>query len=159
MKTILTAVFTLYSVSFLYSQNDIKTATDTSDPAAVVKEFLYAYINGDHERFASYLHPDVIWVQPGNNRISGVKKSKDELLSMGARMSELSAGTIKLVDVEFYTSYGNTVACVLHWKAAQPIGSVLDVKNIDIYTVENSKIVLVKVFSSDLPAEDKFWGR
>ncbi len=158
MKTILLFLVLFKVTSSSYGQaeaSDVKT----SDPVDVVKNFLSAYINGDHEKFASYIAPDVIWVQPGDNRIAGVKTSRTELLKMGAKMFELSAGTIKLSDIEYYSSNGNTVVCVLHWKAAQPTGNVLDIKNIDVYTVENSKIVMARIFSKDIRAEDDFWGR
>ncbi len=129
------------------------------EPIQVVKEFLTAYREGNHEKFTSFLHPDVVWIQPGDNRISGVKKSKTELLQMGKRMSELSERTLRLTDVKYFSVNGNTVSCLLHWKAVQPTGNILDVDNIDMYTVENGKIVMVRIFSEDIAKEDKFWGR
>jgi len=128
-------------------------------PIQVVTEFLTAYMEHNHEKFSSFLHPDVIWVQPGDSRISGVKKSKTELLQMGAKFAELSARTLKLIDVKYFSPVGNTVVCILHWTAAQPTGGILDVKNIDEYTVENGKIILAKIFSEDISQEDKFWGK
>jgi uncharacterized protein len=130
-----------------------------SSPLQVVKEFLTAYMEHNGEKFTSLLHPDVIWVQPGDNRVSGVKKSKAELLQMGAKFAELSAHTLKLVDVKYFSPEGNTVVCILHWTAAQPTGNILDVRNIDVYTVENGRIILVKVFSEDILQEDRFWGK
>jgi uncharacterized protein len=130
-----------------------------TEPIDVVKGFLSAYMEGNHEKFSSLLHPDVVWIQPGDNRVAGAKKSKAELLQMGGKMSELSARTLKLTDVKYFSTNGNTVACVLHWKAAQPTGNVLDIDNIDIYTVENGKIIMAKIFSEDILKEDKFWGK
>jgi hypothetical protein len=78
---------------------------------------------------------------------------------MGKQMGERSAKTITLAEIKFLSATGNSVACLLRWKAAQPTGVVLDVENIDVYTIENGKIVNVKVYSADLEQEDKFWGR
>jgi uncharacterized protein len=136
-----------------------KSQENLATPIQVVKEFLTAYMEHNGEKFTSLLHPDVIWVQPGDNRVSGVKKSKAELLQMGAKFAELSARTLKLVDVKYFSPVGNTVVCILHWTATQPTGGILDVKNIDVYTVENGKIILVKVFSEDILHEDRFWGK
>jgi uncharacterized protein len=136
-----------------------KSHESLSSPLQVVKEFLTAYMEHNGEKFTSRLHPDVIWIQPGDNRVSGVKESKAELLQMGAKFAEISARTLKLVDVKYFSPEGNTVVCVLHWTAAQPTGNILDVRNIDVYTVENGRIILVKVFSEDILQEDRFWGK
>jgi len=128
-------------------------------PESVVNQFFDAYKNRQHEQLESLLHPDVIWIQPGNNRIAGVKKSRVEVLAMGKSMAELSAKTIKLAELKILDANGNSVACLLRWKATQPGGNTLDVENVDIYTVENNKIVSVKVYSANIEMEDKFWGK
>ncbi len=160
MNTILILFISVTTAISVSGQNISTNPQEKStEPVQVVKDFLTAYMEKKHERFTSLLHPDVIWIQPGDNRISGVKKSKTELLQMGRKMSELSAGTLKLTDVKYYSYNGNTVVCILHWKAAQPTGSTLDIDNIDVYTVENGKIIMAKIFSEDILAEDKFWGK
>ncbi|MGE0589817.1 MAG: nuclear transport factor 2 family protein [Cyclobacteriaceae bacterium] len=151
---ILTLLAGLQSVSL---SQDLDAAD--REPLEVVKEFLTAYMAKDHAKFASYLDPNVVWIQPGDNRIAGVKRTKQELLQMGAKMAELSAGTIRLVDVEYFSVNGNTVACLLHWTGAQPPGGTLDVTNIDIYTVEHGKIVMARIYSNDIEQEDRFWGK
>jgi ketosteroid isomerase-like protein len=100
---------------------------------------------------------DIEWNQPGNNRFSGTKKSSTEVFQMVGGMLEVSASTLALTDVKVTALNGNTVACVVHWKAVKPTGVVLDVDNIDVYTVENGQIVKAKVYSADLPQEDDFW--
>ena len=135
------------------------TAPGLSAPLQVVKVFLTAYMEHDHEKFVSLVHPDVVWVQPGDNGISGVKKSKNELLEMGKKMAELSMRTLKLEDIQFFAPTGNTVVCILHWTASQPSGNVLDIRNIDEYTVENGKIVLARIYSEDIDKENSFWGK
>lgn len=134
--------------------------SNTADSAAtVVKNFLDAYRSGDHDRLIGLLHPEVIWIQPGYNRVSGTKKSREELLQMGARMAEISAHTLKLTSVETYAAEGNTVVCILHWEAVQPTGNKLNVDNIDVYTVEQGRIAMVRVFSENIEMENKFWGQ
>ena len=44
-------------------------------------------------------------------------------------------------------------------KPFNPAGAVLDVNNIDVYTVENGKIVEATVYSEDIAQEDNFWGK
>jgi ketosteroid isomerase-like protein len=134
-------------------------ASSTTEPAEVVKEFFDAYRSHNREKVAALLHPEVVWIQPGNNRLAGVKKSREEVLAMGKQMGELSDKTIQLADIRVTDTNGNSVACILRWKAAQPTGKTLDVENVDIYTVENGKIVSVRIFSADLEQENSFWGK
>jgi uncharacterized protein len=157
MKRITTLV-NFMLIFFTALAQEKSTPLNSSEPLEVVKQFLTAYASGDHTKFASLIHPEVIWIQPGDNRISGVKTSKTELLQMGAKMAELSAGTIKLTDVKYFSANGNTVVCILHWKGVQPPGGILDVDNIDVYTVEGDKIIMAKIFSQDIEQENRFWG-
>lgn len=124
----------------------------------VVTEFLNAVQVADIEQLNTLLHPDVEWSQPGNSRISGIKHSSNEVFQMVGKMFELSANTLKLTDIKSICVSGNKVACLLHWNAAQPAGGILDVDNIDVYTVENGKITKVEVFTADESKEEMFWG-
>jgi uncharacterized protein len=160
MKKILVVLITsCFSLPMFAQDVAVQANENDNDPASVVKKFLMAYMAGDHQKFSSLLHPEVVWIQPGDNRVSGVKKSKTELLQMGALMSELSARTLKLIDVKYYSANANTVVCILHWRAVQPTGLLLDVNNIDVYTVEDGKIVVARIFSENIEKEDDFWGK
>lgn len=128
-------------------------------PEATVRKFLEAYRSGDHQTFTSLLADSLTWYQPGSSRIAGIKRSKKELLMMGSMMSKLSDGTLKLKEVRYFQTSGNTVTCLLHWTAAAPYGAVLDVWNIDLYTVAEGKIMEATVYSEDIEQEDRFWGK
>jgi ketosteroid isomerase-like protein len=160
MKKLIVAIITIMII-FPTGAQPINAGPDanSADPVQVVKDFLTAYREKDHEKFASLLHPDVVWIQPGDNNVSGVKTSKEELFQMGGKMKALSAQTLTLTDVKYFSANGNTVVCILHWKAVQPTGILLDVDNIDVYTVENGKIIMAKIFSEDILKENKFWGK
>ncbi|MRS60685.1 nuclear transport factor 2 family protein [Larkinella terrae] len=127
--------------------------------AKVVSDFLTAVQKGDNATVAASLHPNIEWNQPGNNRFSGAKKSSTEVFQMVGGMLEVSAHTLELTDVKVTAVNGNTVACLVHWKAVKPTGLVLDVDNIDVYTVENEQIVSAKVYSADITQEDDFWQK
>jgi ketosteroid isomerase-like protein len=159
MKTMITFFILISLTISSKAQLSSTTNPESSEVLETVRTFLIAYQTHDRDKFVSLLHPDVVWMQPGDNRISGIKKSKAELMQMGAQLSQLSAKTLKLEDVQYFAPHGNTMVCLMHWKAAQPTGAILDVKNVDVYTVENGKIIMVKVFSEDIEAENKFWGK
>ncbi|GHN03010.1 ketosteroid isomerase [Cytophagales bacterium WSM2-2] len=156
MKNYILPVLVLCTLSVV-AQPSPSSETKSTDPATITKEFLNAVRGHDSKKATALLHPDVIWVQPGTNRLSGVKKSREEVQEMGKRMGELSDKSIELAEVRVLNANGNSVACLLRWKAVQPTGNVLDVENIDVYTIENGLIVSVKVYSADLEQENRFW--
>lgn len=142
-----------------FAQPIASSSTPVTDPVEVMKEFFDAYRDHNREKVASLFHPEVIWNQPGSNRLAGIKKSREEVMAMGKLMGELSAKTIQLAEIKILNANGNSVACLLRWTAAQPTGNILNVENVDVYTIENGKIVNVKIYSSDLRQEDRFWGK
>jgi len=124
----------------------------------VVNEFVTAVQQVDLEKLGALLHPDVKWEQPGNNRFSGRKQNSTEVFQMVGGMFEVSQNTMSLAGVKVLAVNGNSAACVLHWKANRP-GAVLDTDNIDVYTVEDGKIVAAKIYMEDMEQEDAFWGK
>jgi uncharacterized protein len=159
MRKISITIFLAVACLSAQSQPDSIAASPCATPIEVVKTFLTAYMQKDHKTFVDLLHPNVVWEQPGENSVSGVKQSKTELLQMGARMSELSAKTLTLNDVQYFSPNGNNVVCILHWTASQPTGSILDIRNVDVYTVENGKITRAKIYSEYIEKENAFWGK
>jgi len=156
MKTwIITILMAASVTSFCQSTETPAMAS----PKEVVQEMLTAYQAHNREKFMSFVHTDIVWIQPGENKLSGVKKSKDELMQMGALMGKITDKTIRLVDVKYFDATGNTVACLLHWKAGRPDRKELDILNIDVYTVENGKIIQAKIFTENAALEDQFWGK
>jgi ketosteroid isomerase-like protein len=130
-----------------------------NDAKQVVTAFLTAVQQGNNEMIDSLLNDKIMWIQPGNNRVSGLKNSKSEVFQMVGKMFELSDNTLKLTEIKSISVNGNRVACLLHWNGVQPPGGILDVDNIDVYTVENGQIIEADIFSANLAAEDKFWGK
>lgn len=123
----------------------------------VVSEFLTAVQQGNQAKLAALLHPNVEWDQPGTNRFSGVKKSSTDVFNMVGGMFQATDNSLALTDIKVLTANGNNVACLIHWKAVQPNGGILDIDNIDVYTVENGQIVKAKVYSAGIAQEDNFW--
>ena len=133
------------------------TKTMETQSMQVVNEFLTAVQQGNQVKLGSLIHPNIEWSQPGNNRFSGTKKSSGEVFKMVGGMYAASENSLALTDIKVLTANGNSVACLVHWKAVQPNGGILDVDNIDVYTVENGQIAKAKVYSADVAQEDTFW--
>jgi uncharacterized protein len=138
--------------------NQVKSNNMENSATQTVKTFLTAVQQGDQATLGALIHPNIRWNQPGSNRFSGSKKSSTEVFQMVGGMFEATANTLQLTSVKQVTANGNKVACLIHWKGAQPGGGVLDVDNIDVYTVEDGKIVEATIYSEDINQENAFWG-
>jgi ketosteroid isomerase-like protein len=165
MKSVITGcllALSSYGLGQQASNNTINNISNLrnmeNEAKIVVTEFLTAVQQGNMEKVGALVSPDIEWVQPGSNRVSGVKRSNTEVFGMIGKMFELSDSTLKLTSIKSISVNGNKVACLLHWNAAQPAGGILDVNNIDVYTVENGLITKAEIFTSDLEQENKFWG-
>lgn len=124
----------------------------------VVTEFLSAVQNGDNQKLAALIHPEIEWSQPGDNQVSGIKRSNAEVFAMVGKMFELSENTLRLNTIKSVSVNGDSAACLLQWTAAKPSGETLNVDNIDVYTVKNGQITSAEIFSADIGAENKFWS-
>lgn len=131
-------------------------ARSKSQSLEVVSSFLDAVIS-DHAKIPYLLDSLIQWHQPGNNQLAGVRSNVKEVYKLFGGFKELSAGTLTLTYWKVLAVHGNQVACLMHWQASQPVGRVLDVDNIDVYTVEKGKITKVVVYTADPEQEDKFW--
>ena len=125
----------------------------------IVRNFLTAVQTGDHPTAIALVHPNVVWNQPGNNRFSGRKISRDEVVQMIGGMTAVSAKSLRLSQFDRMSVNGERAACVVHWQAVQEAGGRLDVDNIDVYTVKNGQIVEATIYSADIRQEDDFWGK
>jgi ketosteroid isomerase-like protein len=125
----------------------------------VVTEFLTAVQKGNTEKLGTLLHPEVKWSQPGDNVVSGFKSNAGEVFQMVGEMFELSSNTLALTEIKVLAENGDSIACLVHWKAKHPNGQALDIDNIDVYTVEDGLINNVVVYSEDIDVENEFWRK
>src|SRR5215831_10105366 len=98
MKDINLIVVLILSALTTFAQPNTSPEITNADPAAFIKEFFDAYRAHNREKVSSMMHPDIMWTQPGSNRLSGVKKSREEVKAMGKAMAEISAKTIELAN-------------------------------------------------------------
>jgi len=112
----------------------------------VVTDFLSAIQNGDNQKLAALIHPEIEWNQPGQNMVSGIKRSNAEVFEMVGRMFEISGNTLRLSEIKSVTVNGDHVACLLKWNAVKPSGDALTVDNIDVYTVIGEQITRAYIY-------------
>lgn len=140
------------------AENGITQKGLTPEQETVISTFFQAVKARNHKIALPVLAEDMTWYQPGHNQFSGIKNSAKEVFDLFRGFIRMSDSTLRLDSVKVIGVNGNNVACLLSWNASQPTGKVLQVNNIDIYTIINGKIKSVTVYSEDQSKEDDFWG-
>lgn len=127
-----------------------------NSPAAVAARYFDALNRGDLDTVGALLADDVLWHQPGANRLSGDKHGKAELLPMLGEMASHSAGTFAIDRVDEIMTNGNLVAVRIHFVASRDDLSMA-MNGVDLLRIEDGRIVEAWLFSGDQDAEDAFW--
>ncbi len=126
-------------------------------PLAVARAYFDALSAKDFATVAGMFADDIVWHQPGNNRLSGTHRGRaavDEVL--GATMA-ISEGTFELAVTGAPMVNGDLVAIPVHF-SAQRDGVKLAQDGVDVVRIEGDRIAEVWLFSSVQEAEDAFWG-
>ena len=72
-------------------------------------------------------------------------------------MANACSFKFQLAEIKWLSANGSKVACLLTFKASRP-DAIMDTDSIDIYTVENGKIVEAYLYTQDNKMEDDFFG-
>lgn len=124
----------------------------------VVEKYFTALAEGRVPDAMCMLALTVKWHQPGANQFSGVHVGPESVEALIGGMMSVSEGTFKVVPTGPLMGNGQIVAVPVHFSGKRD-GEQLDQAGVDMFRVEDELIVEVYLFSSDGPAEDRFWGR
>ncbi|MCG7422845.1 nuclear transport factor 2 family protein [Micrococcus porci] len=127
-------------------------------PAEVVGAYFQNLADGNVEQAMSALDPNIEWHQPGENRFAGVHRGPEAVGALIGGMMEVSQGTFAVAPAGPLMTNGDVVAAPVRFTGRRD-GEVLDQDGIDLLTVTDGRISQVRLFSSDGPAEDRFWGQ
>ncbi|QOD42665.1 nuclear transport factor 2 family protein [Clavibacter zhangzhiyongii] len=126
-------------------------------PTTVATTYFNALAQGDIPTVMAQFADDVVWHQPGANRFSGEHHGTSDIGALLGGMMEASQGTFQLVVSGTPMLNGDDVAVPIRFSGSR--GDVaMDMSGIDLLTVRGGRIVEVRLFSEDGPAEDAFWG-
>ncbi|MNF83536.1 SnoaL-like domain protein [compost metagenome] len=122
----------------------------------VVEAYSIALSKGDIPTAFSHFSPDAKWHQPGNHQFAGTKTGLDAIGKMLGDMMGVTQGSLVIKLTGALMSNGNLVSFPVHFSGK--IGEkTIDMNGVDLFQVEDEKIVQVWLFSEDQPAEDEFW--
>lgn len=123
----------------------------------IAKTYIKAVQTNDQATLGGIISPDVIWHQPGNNQFSGTHRGMADVGPMLGRMMEVSNGTFAISRADHYMVNGDWVAITIEF-VGEVNGIILKQMGVDLIRIESSKIVEVRLFSSNQEEEDVFWG-
>jgi uncharacterized protein len=129
----------------------------SANTQTVAQHYVEAVSAKDFARLGSLFADDIVWHQPGENRISGVYRgiaAVNELL--GATMS-LSQGTFDLAITGAPMVNDDCAAIPVHF-SGQRDGVDLSMGGLDVLRVAGDQIAEVWLFSASQQDEDAFWG-
>lgn len=127
-------------------------------PVAVVESCFRALAAGQVPEAMAAFARDVVWNQPGRNRLSGRYQGPEAVARLIATTTELSQGGFRAVPTGPAMGNGELVAVPVSFSGRRE-GQVLGQGGVGLLKVQGGRITEVHLFSSDGPAEDRFWGQ
>ena len=122
----------------------------------VFKQVFSAFTNGDMDRLAGLIAPDVVWHVPGNNLISGTYTSRDSIFGCFNKIFELSNGSYQPQIHDILANDDHTVA-LLHATARQG-EKTLDQDYAFVFHVRDGQIAELWEAWTEGPAWNEFWS-
>ena len=115
-----------------------------------------AFGEGDMETLGSLYTDDVVQTMPGNNKLSGEHKGRDNVIGLYGKMAELSGGTFA-ADLKSVRTEGDKVIAV-HSAKGENGGKTLDEAETIAFSFDGDKISRLDLTTSDVAANDAFWA-
>jgi uncharacterized protein (TIGR02246 family) len=125
---------------------------------AVVRRMYEAFTAGDGEAMSQLLAPDVVWITPGDSRISGTYKGQEDVFKVFALCGEISEGTMSIELGSIKAAGANTVISDHRVTAHRHDGATLDVHETETWTVEDGRITRVDESNDNPQAMDAFFA-
>ena len=122
----------------------------------LLRKVYEAFAKGDMATLTEMFAENVVWHIPGSNRWSGEHRGRDAVFAMFAGIAELSGGTYR---VELHAALANDEhAVALSRATAGRQGKQIDLRNVNVYHLENGKIMEAWVFAEDQRLIEEFWS-
>ena len=124
--------------------------------ADVFKQLYDAFTNGDMDRLAELIAPDVVWHVPGTNLISGTYTSRDAIFGCFGKIFQLSDGSYRPQLHDILASDAHTVA-LLH-ATARHGDKTLDQDYAFVCHVRDGQIAELWEAWTEGPSWNDFWS-
>ena len=125
--------------------------------AALLRKGHEAFSRGDTDTLSQLFAEGTVWHWPGRNPLSGTHRGRDAVLSLFAKMAEMTNGTLSIdEDHDFLGSDEHAVA--LFRLSATREGKTLRANLCEVTHWYNGKLTEEWVSVDDQYAFDEFWS-
>ena len=115
------------------------------------------YAGGSGAALERLLAPDITWAVPGDNRIAGTYRGREEVFDYFARRRDLAAGTFRMERRDVLVGEGDRIAALTDGVAT--IGGVEQRwSTVGLYDVVDRQIAACWLLPLDPPAFDAIWS-
>jgi ketosteroid isomerase-like protein len=121
----------------------------------LVQHMTEAFLRGDIAAVQECLSEDIIWYFPGRSIVAGVFRGKEAVLKHLSEPRRLGA-RLELTPRAFFgdEQYG----VVLYELNTTRNGKTLTETRVMLCTIDNDKVVEIRIFTGDQYALDEFWS-
>jgi ketosteroid isomerase-like protein len=124
--------------------------------AAILQGALAAFARGDIPAVLAACHRDISCHIPGANLVSGDYNGHQEFLGFFKKLSEFSAGTIKVVPTEIFDNGSGTVLALVTISASRG-GRQISFDAVQVWRFEDGKAASLRYFYGNQAELDAFW--
>ena len=122
----------------------------------LIREGYDAFVRGDLEAVAKFLHPDARWHVAGRSPLAGVYSGHEELFALFARIFEITEGTIALSARDVLVSEDHVI--VLTTMKARRGERVLDDDGVAVFKIHDGLATEVWNFAENQDEMDSFFS-
>jgi ketosteroid isomerase-like protein len=122
----------------------------------LVKNYQAAMARQDFNAGRAYFDPDVIYIVPGNNKLSGVFKGPDKVMGYFGKLMELTSGTYKITKQKWLVN--DTKVALVTDNYAEINSKTHTWNEVIVFEIINEKKHAIEMFQDDQAALDEFYG-
>ena len=140
---------------------DLMMTTTTSVTPDLVRRAYAALLSGEVDAISHYWAPELRWLVPGHNPLSGWKNGRDAFLDFMRRVGDLSGGSFNMDWIDICVS-GRRSADITHntGSRAAADGRRLDIDVVHVLEWQDGKVVEARaaIFGDGTRQYDDFWS-
>lgn len=123
----------------------------------VMAAYAAAWESGDPEQAWRFYADDVVMHLPGRGSLAGDHRGRDAVIrAIQALLARTSNGAVD-VEIMDQLSSGNRVAMVVRERVVRN-GEHLELRRVNVYQIEDDKIVDIDIFEASQYELDEFFG-
>jgi ketosteroid isomerase-like protein len=129
--------------------------TKAQENVALIRRGFEAFNKGDLATLSELLTTDCVQHMPGNNRFTGDRKGRDNILAMYGEMAQLTDGTMQAVLSDVYATDHGAVG--LYTASAKRNGQTINEKYALVFTIVDGKVIELDDTPLNGKVNDAFW--